>query len=273
MAESKEVAAQFRAALADIDKCEEDLANPAVARMLQTDADGKPLVSNAEVPALFFNDSAEAGANIEALARLQGYPLSLDEYAWGLLREAALEPDRTFDVLRLDRWVRRHSSALSAMPSLRERIEKARAAKMEVHGVLVDYDRKRRELVEGPAGLFLDRDPAEAVRLLFQWPDTVAAMRELVGRMSEDRKAIDGLKAGVWNHIRDDVGVRNEDAGRFVSFMEAHGPALEVLFEPGRIEVLRDIELDLKRHLLVAPSPDEPTTPAPKRPRWWPFGR
>jgi hypothetical protein len=91
--------------------------------------DGKLVIPNDQVCAIFFNDSAESADAIRAYLRADGDPLSLEDYGGYLLRQSGvIAGDGALDLQKLADWEQRYASALSVLPGLQGKLDVAREA-------------------------------------------------------------------------------------------------------------------------------------------------
>jgi hypothetical protein len=236
--------------------------------------DGKLVIPNDQVCAIFFNDSAESADAIRAYLRADGDPLSLEDYGGYLLRQSGvIAGDGSLDLQKLTDWEQRYASALSVLPGLQGKLDVAREAQERVERSIADKEAALDYIRLSPAMLYVEHEPMTATEKLFSLPDTAEAMRALLERMAGNRQALEGLQRCVIDYLLQKVGVTHDRAAQYITFIHTHEQALAELFDETKMQTFRDVAEDLRRSSVTpAPEPEDIQAPhqnARSRRSWW----
>jgi hypothetical protein len=120
---------------------------------------------------------AEIAGNADAMAALEGHAATS-------LRAAAARPDGTLDPGKWQRWMAKHADVLREMPDLEGRMRSAGEAAATLDRVAFAAQARIKELENGVAKPFLDKDPDRAVRAALgsdNASSNIAELRRLVG--------------------------------------------------------------------------------------------
>lgn len=236
--------------------------------------DGKFVIPNDQVCAIFFNDSAESADAIRAYLRADGDPLSLEDYGGYLLRQSGvIAGDGSLDFQKLTAWEQRYASALSVLPGLQSKLDVAREAQERVERAIADKEAALDYIRLSPAMLYVEHDPMTATEKLFALPDTAEAMCALLERMAGNREAFEGLQKCVIDYIVQKVGVTHDRAAQYITFIHTHERALAELFDETKMQTFRNVAEDLRRcSMTPALEPEDIQATrqnAPSRRSWW----
>jgi hypothetical protein len=145
----------------------------------------KPGPGGVEAVQQFLRGVGDGPTAVEALTR----------YAAQSLRDAATNPATGQLVpAKIARWLRDHREVLAEFPDLRDRMSNLRSATAQLDWVLGFNQATRRELENGVARAFLQREPVAAVREVFSSTSQERGMRALLDMVGNDPAARAGLQ-------------------------------------------------------------------------------
>lgn len=169
---------------------------------------GEQPVTDAEVPALYFNKSRGAADDADAFIRTLGSRRAAvqaaKDYLTGDIRNVALKPDGTVDAARWNTWLKAHSDALKPFPELRDQFSSIGKTQ-----ALVDHlDARGAEALERfkrtPAGkIYASDSPASVIKTMITQQGQQGRWHALAQQTKNLPEARAGIRAQLLRYIAD----------------------------------------------------------------------
>lgn len=217
-------------------------ANPVVGPLLRKAPGGDLALAPEKVVQSIVAPGAKGGEIVRALrATAEDDPSVMTHYqtAIGLdLRRAALDPDGTVNLSRLNSWRKAHAPILSELPEVGKRLDTIRGAQQMVEAATAARIAATKEFDTKAIQAFLHGDdPGVAMRALLN--GTPADASRLLSKLQASAPALAGAKQALANYLAERLlvptaGGEGEEAARIASVRS-------MLRNPGQMQIVRQV--------------------------------
>lgn len=236
---------------------------PIRSMMRDTGTKGQFVLPDGQVPSRFFHPGAKAFSDIQALVKAAGAKVipTLVDYAAMSLRRAAELADGTLDPTKFSRWRQAHADALRALPAdVQAKFSDASRAA----GAVREAQRARtvalKDAQQGALGKVMGltepEDVTKTIGSILRGRTAVADIKALAKATAGNPEARAGLRQAVADHISQTLignteagttGVAQLKADQFQTFMKTATPALNLIFKPDEVALMKAVAADLQR--------------------------